>query len=115
LKKKELTLEAIFGADGDFGNGIDSTTWSPDGRTLTYLRREGQQAGELWSIDATTGRNGHLLITHGLSDVNVHLQNTIKMADELVCKGIRFDMMLYPRQTYQTAHWPHSNQPPLSA
>jgi len=43
---------------------------------------------------------GHLLITHGLSDVNVHPQNTIKMADALVRAGISFDMMTYPRQTH---------------
>jgi dipeptidyl-peptidase-4 len=43
---------------------------------------------------------GHLLITHGLSDVNVHPQNTVKMTDELIRAGIPFDMMLYPKQTH---------------
>lgn len=43
---------------------------------------------------------GRLLMTHGLSDVNVHPQNTIKMADELVRAGIPFEMMMYPRQTH---------------
>jgi dipeptidyl-peptidase-4 len=43
---------------------------------------------------------GRLLITHGLSDVNVHPQNTIKMADELIRAGISFEMMTYPRQTH---------------
>jgi dipeptidyl-peptidase 4 len=43
---------------------------------------------------------GQLLMTHGLSDVNVHPQNTIKMADELIRAGISFEMMTYPRQTH---------------
>ena len=43
---------------------------------------------------------GHLLMTHGLSDVNVHPQNTVKMADELIRADIPFDMMMYPRQTH---------------
>ena len=46
---------------------------------------------------------GHLLMTHGLSDVNVHPQNTIKMADALVRAGLSFDMMTYPRQTHHFA------------
>jgi dipeptidyl-peptidase-4 len=43
------------------------------------------------------GLAGPLLICHGSSDNNVHLQNTVQMADEYIKAGKPFDLMLYPR------------------
>ena len=39
---------------------------------------------------------GRLLLTHGTGDDNVHLQNTLLLADALQRAGIAFDLMLYP-------------------
>lgn len=73
----------------------------------TYVERymgllpERKDSYEKYSVLRRAGDlKGQLLMTHGLSDVNVHPQNTIKMADELVRAGIPFDMMMYPRQTH---------------
>jgi dipeptidyl-peptidase 4 len=73
----------------------------------TYVERymgllpERKDSYEKYSVLRHAGElKGHLLMTHGLSDVNVHPQNTIKMADELVRAGIPFEMMMYPRQTH---------------
>ncbi|MGH9576536.1 MAG: alpha/beta fold hydrolase, partial [Terriglobales bacterium] len=43
---------------------------------------------------------GKLLIVHGTSDDNVHLQNTMQMADALIRAGKQFDLMLYPGKTH---------------
>ena len=39
---------------------------------------------------------GRLLLTHGTGDDNVHLQNTLLLADALQRAGIPVEMMLYP-------------------
>jgi dipeptidyl-peptidase-4 len=43
---------------------------------------------------------GDLLLIHGTTDDNVHLQNTIQFAHELQQAGRQFEMMLYPRTTH---------------
>jgi len=39
---------------------------------------------------------GRLLLIHGEVDNNVHPANTLRLADELIKKGKRFDMMIFP-------------------
>lgn len=41
--------------------------------------------------------HGDLLLLHGLTDDNVHVQNTVQFAGELQKNGKVFQMMLYPR------------------
>ncbi len=43
---------------------------------------------------------GKLLLIHGTSDDNVHLQNSIQMAQKLIEAGKMFDIFLYPRKTH---------------
>jgi dipeptidyl-peptidase-4 len=44
--------------------------------------------------------SGRLLIVHGTSDDNVHMQNTIQFIYALQEAGKPFDMQLYPRKTH---------------
>lgn len=44
--------------------------------------------------------HGALVIVHGTSDDNVHIQNTIWMTQALIKAGKQFDMMFYPYQTH---------------
>jgi len=44
--------------------------------------------------------HGALVIVHGTSDDNVHIQNTIWMAQSLIQGGKQFDERLYPFQTH---------------
>lgn len=48
-------------------------------------------------LHVAAGLEGKLLICHGAMDNNVHLQNTIQMAEEYVTAGKLFDLMIYPR------------------
>ncbi|HEV8130929.1 MAG TPA: DPP IV N-terminal domain-containing protein [Acidobacteriota bacterium] len=44
--------------------------------------------------------SGKLLLIHGTSDDNVHLQNSIQMAQKLIDAGKMFDIFIYPRKTH---------------
>ena len=40
---------------------------------------------------------GRLLLIHGASDNNVHMQNSLQLSDRLSAAGRTFDMLVYPR------------------
>ena len=55
-----------------------------------------------------------LQITHGTGDDNVHFQNTLQLIDELMKKGKRFELMIYPDgmhgyRGYQREFWDREN------
>jgi dipeptidyl-peptidase-4 len=47
--------------------------------------------------------HGNLLEVHGTSDDNVHMQNTIQMANGFINAGKQFQLMMYPRKTHGIA------------
>ena len=47
--------------------------------------------------------NGRLLLVHGTSDDNVHLQNSIQLINAMVDAGRPFDLQLYPGKTHGIA------------
>ncbi len=51
-------------------------------------------------ISTASGLHGSLLEVHGTSDDNVHLQNTMQMAQALITAGKQFDLLLYPNKTH---------------
>ena len=54
---KELTVEAIFAEGGLTGRAPETFQWSPDGSRLSYVQRDDSgERGELWSVDAATGK-----------------------------------------------------------
>lgn len=53
------------------------------------------------SIVSAAGKlHGSLLLVHGTSDDNVHVQNTIQMSDALIKAGKPFRLMMYPNKTH---------------
>jgi len=82
--------------------------------TERYMRRpqnnpEGYESTSV--IKAADRLHGRLLLAHGTMDDNVHLQNTVKLANALQLAGKSFDLMLYPtarhgvRDDAQIYHW----------
>ena len=47
--------------------------------------------------------HGRVLIVHGTSDDNVHMQNTLQMVQALINANRQFELMLYPRKTHGIA------------
>jgi dipeptidyl-peptidase-4 len=51
-------------------------------------------------IKAAADLSGRLLVIHGAIDENVHVQNTIQLANALQAAGKQFDLMVYPRNRH---------------
>lgn len=51
-------------------------------------------------INFVENLQGKLLLVHGTGDDNVHVQNTIEMAEKLIQANKQFDMMLYPDKNH---------------
>lgn len=51
--------------------------------------------------------SGKLLLVHGLSDDNVHPNQSMELIDAMVRKGIQFDMQLYPNRNHSILGLPY--------
>ena len=93
---------------GNHDNNIYNKWWSEthNGVEAVYEKSkddEGNEVQELtWNAKIKTNQSlaenlkGHLLLTHGNIDNNVHPTNSLRVADELIKAGKRFDMMIFP-------------------
>jgi dipeptidyl-peptidase-4 len=62
---------------------------------------EGYKSGSVQA--AAANLSGHLLVIHGTSDDNVHLQNTMQLAQAFINSGKQFELLLFPRKTHGIA------------
>ena len=79
--------------------------------TERYIRTpqanpEGYEESSL--LDKAANLRAKLLLIDGAMDNNVHMQNTIKMVDELVKADKDFQLMLYPQERHAFVR-PHTN------
>jgi len=66
-EQKALTIEAIAGG-GITGRGPETLQWSPDGSRVSFIQRDASgEKGELWSLDAASGRKAVLVGADKLS------------------------------------------------
>ena len=82
--------------------GAPVTDWRDYDSVYTeryMLRPQNNEAGYRKAAPRFAGKeiHGKVLIVHGLTDDNVHVQNSIQLAYELQEAGTPFEMMFYPR------------------
>lgn len=51
-------------------------------------------------VNAAGNLSGDLLLVHGTSDDNVHMQNSIQFINAMINAGKHFEVMVYPRKTH---------------
>ncbi len=66
--------------------------------SLPKLNEEGYKVSNI--SDAAKNLHGSLLLVHGTSDDNVHMQNSIQFVNALINAGKQYDFLLYPRKTH---------------
>ena len=54
-------------------------------------------------VNSAANLKGRLLMVHGTSDDNVHMENSIQFIQQLIEAGIPYDLQLYPRKTHSIA------------
>lgn len=52
------------------------------------------------AVEAAEDLHGKLLLIHGTSDDNVHIENTMRLIDSLIEAEMPYDLQLYPSQTH---------------
>ena len=105
-----MTLYAMTHSDR-FKAGVSVapvTDWRLYDSTYTErymgLPKENEQGYKVSApLNAAKNLSGKLLIVHGTSDDNVHMQNTVAMVNALIEAGKPFDLQLYPRKTHGIA------------
>lgn len=66
-----------------------------------WIPQENEEGYDLGScLNYAENLEGHLLLTHGTTDNNVHPGNTIQLVEALIRAGKTFDLMLYPQQRH---------------
>jgi dipeptidyl-peptidase-4 len=84
------------------------TDWHLYDSTYTerYMGLPKENEGEYQAtsiVNAAPRLSGRLLLVHGTSDDNVHLQNSIQFINAMVNAGRPFDLQLYPGKTHGIA------------
>ena len=54
-------------------------------------------------VNSAANLKGRLLLVHGTSDDNVHMENSIQFIQQLIEAQIPYDLQLYPRKTHSIA------------
>ncbi len=54
-------------------------------------------------VNSAANLKGRLLLVHGTSDDNVHMENSIQFIQQLIEAEIPYDLQLYPRKTHSIA------------
>jgi dipeptidyl-peptidase-4 len=103
-----ITLMSMSRGNGIFKAGIaiaPVTDWKLYDSVYTerFMRTPGENFSNYDSsspIHLADRLQGKLLLIHGTSDDNVHLQNTMYYADALIKAGKLFEMQLYPDKNH---------------
>jgi dipeptidyl-peptidase-4 len=87
---------------GVYDWGMYDTIYTERYMQTPQLNPEGYAATSV--IKAAANLRGHLVITHGVMDDNVHFQNAVQLVFALQKAEKDFDFMLYPQQRHGIRH-----------
>ena len=97
-------FKAAVSSSGNHDNNVYNSGWS---ETHHGIKEEKDAEGNIsykYMIDnnqsLAANLKGHLMLTTGDVDNNVHPAGTIKMANALIKANKRFDFMLFPTQRH---------------
>jgi dipeptidyl-peptidase-4 len=97
-------FKVAWSESGNHENNVYNKYWS---EKYQGIKEEAQKDGTvkfLYNIDKNSelakNLKGHLMLTTGDMDNNVHMANTMRLADALIRAGKRFDMFVLPGQRH---------------
>jgi len=89
---------------GNHDNSVYNRWWSEQHHGVKEVIGDKGDTSFLYSIeknpDLAKNLKGHLMLSHGDIDNNVHPSNTIRMANALIKANKRFDLVLLPGQRH---------------
>jgi dipeptidyl-peptidase-4 len=93
-------FKVAWSESGNHENNIYNNTWSETHHGIKEVTDKDGKVTFEYSIDKNSelakNLKGHLMLTTGDYDSNVHPANTMVLADALIRANKRFDMMIYP-------------------
>lgn len=109
-----MALYSLLKAPGTFAAGVSVapvTDWANYDSIYTERYMDRPADNPLGYIEGSAVRAAEnlrdpLLLVHGTSDDNVHLQNSLQMVDALVAKNRKFQLLYYPRMGHGIAAKP---------
>jgi dipeptidyl-peptidase-4 len=97
-------FKVAWSESGNHENNVYNKFWS---EKYHGVKEEAQKDGTvkfIYNIDKNSdlakNLKGHLMLTTGDMDNNVHMANTMRLADALIRAGKRFDMFVLPGQRH---------------
>ena len=97
-------FKVAWSESGNHENNVYNKFWS---EKYHGVKEEAQKDGTIkfiYNIDRNSelakNLKGHLMLTTGDMDNNVHMANTMRLADALIKAGKRFDMFVLPGQRH---------------
>jgi dipeptidyl aminopeptidase/acylaminoacyl peptidase len=97
-------FKVAWSESGNHENNVYNKYWS---EKYHGVKEEAQKDGTvkfIYNIDKNSdlakNLKGHLMLTTGDMDNNVHMANTMRLADALIRAGKRFDMFILPGQRH---------------
>jgi dipeptidyl aminopeptidase/acylaminoacyl peptidase len=101
-------FKVAWSESGNHENNVYNNTWSEQNHGIKEVTDKDGNVTFEYTMDKNSevakNLKGHLMLTTGDYDNNVHPANTMRLADALIKANKRFDMMIFPGQ-------PHSYGP----
>jgi dipeptidyl aminopeptidase/acylaminoacyl peptidase len=97
-------FKVAWSESGNHENNVYNNTWSEQNHGIKEVTDKDGNVTFEYTVDKNSdvakNLKGHLMLTTGDYDNNVHPANTMRLADALIKANKRFDMMIFPGQQH---------------